>query len=444
MDLRFYKRLNVWINARTSNPGDAIRIRLGSTENDYYEYQFLNDYGPVWREVVLNLRNESGGINRSLTEGNPDLKRVSYMEVIVDSAGAGRLWVNDMYASDPDTLTDSAHWYEVELRGNGRFSARSPGCPLSPICISSISRRGMDHSSAPWVKPRRISPKKYRQLFTPVNILPEWRLRLDLSQEKSVTDSFNTEVAENKRGRAEKRSFYVESDYAPTASAVPKIKIVYKNDAYENERGEDITVGTDTYRVQNLVKSRAHNPTILVKEEIAEVFGGKLSTSLQMDMTFKKETVSRSADGLDAPTLETYLPLHESDKASEGDNGAQHRLPVEQVPSPSDLQGRVAGNRRVVGKKTGLSDTEVRGDVNGDYHLPFVYAGDYKSSKRNNKTTLYAGMRKLWIFSPSVRSEFQYFENRFRDYQGDRACHSGRSSARRTPGDTYRTLHHPG
>lgn len=424
MDLRFYKRLNVWINARSSDPADTLRVRIGSSDKDYYEYAVANNVTEIWRELVFNLRDGGGGINKTLSEGNPDLKRVSYMEVIVDSTGAGRLWVNDMYASDPDTLTDSAHWYEVELRGKRPFFRTKSGVPVISDLYIKYIEKGHGSQFSTVGKTATDIAEKYRQLFTSVNILPEWRLRLDLSQEKSVTDSFNTEVAENKRGRAEKRSFYVESDYAPTASAVPKIKIVYKNDAYENERGEDITVGTDTYRVQNLVKSRAHNPTILVKEEIAEVFGGKLSTSLQMDMTFKKETVSRSADGLDAPTLETYLPLHESEKRQKGTT----ELSIDYQSSRFHLRPTfMVGSQEIVelSGKTGLSDTEVRGDVNGDYHLPFVYAGDYKFVERNNKTTLYAGMRKLWIFSPSVRSEFQYFENRFRDYQEAERVTSG-------------------
>ncbi len=424
MDLRFYKKMNIWINARTASPGDAIRVRIGSTESDYYEYQFLNDYGPVWREVMLNLRDGSGGINKTLSEGNPDLKRINYMEVIVNSTGTGKLWVNDMYASDPDTLTDSAHWYEVEIRGKRPLFRTKSGVPVISDLYIKYIEKGHGSQFSTVGKTATDIAEKYRQLFTSVNILPEWRMRLDFIQEKSETDSFNNEVAENRRGRAEKRSFYLESDYAPTASMVPKIKLVYKNDAYENERGENITVGSDTYRVQHLVKNRAHSPAILVKDEIAELFGGKLSTSLQMDMSFKKETVSRSADGLDPPTLETYLPLHESEKRQKGTT----ELSIDYQSSKFHVRPTfLVGSHEIVelSGKSGLSDTEVLGDVRGDYHLPFVYSGDHKFVERNSKTTLYAGLRRLWIFSPSVRTEFQYFENRFRDYQEAERVTSG-------------------
>ncbi len=424
MDLRFYKRMSIWMNARASGPGDVIRVRIGSTENDYHEYSFANDIAGIWREVVLNLRDGSGGINKTLTEGTPDLKRVTYMEVIVDSTGIGKLWVDDMYASDPDTLSDSAHWYEMEIRRKRPFFRTKSGVPVISDLYIKYIEKGHGSQFSTVGKTATDIAEKYRQLFSSVNILPEWHMRLDLTQEKSVTDPFNTEVAENRRGRAEKRSFYLESDYAPTASAIPKIKLIYKNDAYENERGEDITVGTGTYRVQHLAKSRAHSPAILVREDIAEVFGGKLSTSLQLDMSFKKETISRSADGLDAPTLETYLPLHECEKRQKGTT----ELSIDYQSARFHVRpSLLVGSHEIVelSGKSGLSDTEVQGDVRGDYHLPLVYAGDYKFVERNNKTTLVAGFRKLWIFSPSVRSEFQYFENRFRDYQEAERAASG-------------------
>lgn len=416
MDLRFYKKFNMWINARSSNPADTLRVRIGSSENDYYEYTCANDVTGIWRELVFNLRDGAGGINKTLSEGNPDLKRVSYMEVIVVSSGTGKLWVNDMYASDPDTLSDSAHWYEVEIRGKRPLFRTKSGVPIISDLYIKYIEKGHGSQFSTVGKTAADLMEKYRQLFTSVNILPEWRLRFDMSQEKSETDSFNTGVAENKRGSAERRSIYVESDYAPTASSAPKIKLAYKNDAYENERGADITVGTDTYRVQNLVKTRAHSPALLVRDDIADFFGGKLSTSLQMDMSFKKETVSRKAEGLDAPTLESYLPLHESEKRQKGTT----ELVLDYQSGRFFLRPALqTGSHEIVELtgKSGLSDTEVLGDVRGDYHLPFVYSGDYKFIERNNKTTISAGLRKLWIFAPSVRAEFQYFENRFRDYQ---------------------------
>ncbi|HPV96844.1 MAG TPA: hypothetical protein PLZ78_03350 [Spirochaetota bacterium] len=424
MDLRFYKKLNMWINARSAGPADIIRVRIGSSENDYHEYAFPNGVTGVWREMEFNLRNGAGGINKTLTEGNPDLKRISYMEVIVESAGAGRLWINDIYASDPDTLSDSAHWYEVEIRGKRPLFRTGSGVPvLSDLYIKYIEKgHGAQFSTVG--KTATDLMEKHRQLFTSANILPEWRLRFDLGQEKSETDSFNTGVAENKRGSAERRSMYIESDYAPTASSAPKIKLAYKNDSYENRRDEDMAVGGDVYRVRNLVRTRAHNPMLLVRNDIPDFFGGKLATSLQMDISFKKETVVRNAEGLDAPTLESYLPPHEIEKRQKGATELVLDYQLGRFFLRPTIQTATHEIVELKGK-SGLSDTEVLGDVRGDFHPPFIHTGDYKFVERNNKTTLTAGLRRFWIFSPSIRAEFQYFENRFRDYQDAERLLSG-------------------
>ena len=130
MDVRFYKTITIWINARQSVSGDRIGVRIGSSENDYYEYEFANDYGPVWREVRLNLQDgAAGGVNRTSLVGNPDLKRVTCMEFIVKSPGAGRLWINDIYASDSEMLADSAYWFEVKCAASARCGAPPRACP---------------------------------------------------------------------------------------------------------------------------------------------------------------------------------------------------------------------------------------------------------------------------------------------------------------------------
>ncbi len=417
MDIRFYKTLNVWIDARSSTPGDRIRIRVGSSENDYYEYDFANDYGSIWREVALNLKSKSGnGISRSAVAGNPDAKRIDYMEFIIynntGNAATGKLWVDDIYVSDPDTLSDSAYWYEAEIKGTKPLFHTAKGVPvISDIYVKYVEKGHGSQFSTVGKTASDIS-EKYRELFSSVSILPNWKARLDFILEKSSTDSFNKDVVDAKRGKSETKSFYLESDYVSAESGVPSVKVMYKDVAYENSRNDYVS----TYGVVQRTESSTRNPALILREYLDDVLWGKITTLLSMDMTFKDENIKRKSPELSPTLLEQYLSLNEKEKRQKGTT----RLSVDYQSRHLFIQPAVdvASHEIVELKgKQDLSDTEILGDVGGGYHFPFLNENDIKYVERNKKTSLAFGLRNLSVVDPAVRAEFYYYENKFRDYE---------------------------
>lgn len=421
MDLRFYKTLNLWVNYRSSSAVTKMAVRLGSSDSDYLYYEFTKDFENIWREVRLSLSGSGSGIKSLYSVGVPDLKRINYMELIVYSGGSGQIWFDEFYVSDPETKSDSAHWVEAEVRGKRALYYTSGGVPvISDIYIKYIDKgNGANFSSIG--KTTAYMMERYRQLFTSVQVLPNWNTQVDFIFENSRTDSLNTEVVETKRGRSEKSTLYVESDYVSDIPAVPSIKLVYKKDDYENLRDEYVS----SFRINRKSENRIQSPSIIMRERIDGVFGGQLNASFNMDMVFKEENITRKSNALSPLQLEQFLSTSEREKRQKGNT----QLDLEYRHKYFFIRPVFAlGSQEIVtlkGRST-LSDTSIVEEMGGGFHFPFVYHNDLKFVERNKKTTIRLGGQGLGVFSPTMRMEFYYFENNFGDYTTYERLYSGR------------------
>ncbi|TAL38849.1 MAG: hypothetical protein EPN93_03725 [Spirochaetes bacterium] len=423
MDLRFYKTLSLWLNCRSTLPY-KIGVRVGSSENDYYAYEFIPDFPDIWREVKLNLKSGANGIDRISATGHPDLKRVSYMEIIIDSGstgGAGKIWVNDIYSGDAETLVDSAYWYEGEIRGKRPLFKTAAGVPiLSDLEIKVIEKgHGAQFSSVG--KTQSDVMERYREIFSSVKILPAWSARLDYITEDSRTDSQNENVSVQKRGKSGRSSLSIESDFAPSATAVPGVKLVYKNDRYRNSHSDYLSA--DIFREDS--EEDVQNPVVIVRENLDDFLGGKLLASLLVDTSFKQESVTRGSPTLPKNILNQSVPVSEREKrqSSSAELTADYQgshvyvQPAITVYSQEivDIRGR-----------SSYTDTGVQGDMEGDFHIPFLYGSDYRFVERNKKGALNLGLKGIGAVSPSWKGEMVYFENQFRDYDDNERLLSGR------------------
>lgn len=420
MDLRFYKTFNLWVNFRSPSEVTKMAVRLGSSQNDYLYFEFVKDFENVWREIRLNLSGSGSGIKSLYSVGVPDLKRINYMELIVYSAGAGQIWFNEFYVSEPETKADDAHWVEAELRGKRAVYYTTGGMPvISDIYIKYIEKgSGANFSSIG--KTTADIMERYRQLFTSMKILPNWSAQVDFIFENSRTDPFNEEVIESKRGSSEKSTLYIESDYVSDVPAVPSIKIVYKKDGYKNFRDEYVS----SYRVDRKSENRIQSPSIIMKERIDELFGGQLNASFNMDMVFKEETIKRKSDALSPLQLEQYLSTREKEKRQKGNT----QLNIDYRHKYFFIQPALTvGSQEIVALKgrSNLNDTMIVEELGSGYHFPFIYDKDHKFVERNKRMTFLLGGQNLGVISPTMRLEFYYLENRFRDYQAYDRLYSG-------------------
>ena len=72
-----------------------------------------------------------------------------------------------------------------------------------------------------------------------------------------------------------------------------------------------------------------------------------------------------------------------------------------------------------------LTDTKILSDVNGGFHLPMIYRGDYRFVERNRNLDLKMGFRDLGVIAPTYGLNMYYLENRFRDYNESEKLVSG-------------------
>ncbi len=300
MDLRFYKTLNMWINCRSFNSGDTVGVILGSSEGNYVEYRFAPEYLNLWKEVSLQLASGSGGtVPLYATTGNPDFKRITFMKIVVYSAGGGRIWFNDIYVSEPETLRDDAHWYELHLQSTRALARTASGVPiLSDMNIRFISKGHGAQFSTVGQTVNDMSENFY-QVFSSVNILPNWNAKLDYTAERSSTDSLNEKVSDDRRGTTNRQALYFESHYKSGIDALPSVKMLYRQERYDNTR--DQFISSDACERRRDIVS--HAPVVLVEEKIADVLGGSITATMQLDLYFADDRIRRSSKTLSSEQL---------------------------------------------------------------------------------------------------------------------------------------------
>ncbi len=414
IDMRYYKTLNLWMNYRNFTPGDTVCFIIGSSDNDYVEFRFPMDLNRFWREVKLRLKQSSRGeaFPSSIT-GQPDLKRINFMEIRIYAPGrSGRIWLNDIYLSEAEVVSDQAHWYEGEISITKPLFRTKSGVPvLSDISIKYV-QKGHGASFESVGKTNSDIAENYKQVFSSMSILPNWTTFVDFTREESETDSLNEDVIDTKRGATLRDIVYLVSDYDSNINGVPSLKIAYKYDYYDNDLDERIS----TVALKRYTRNTAHSPLFNVRERIDRFMWGELDLNIDLNLYFKDETIQRFTGLVDLNTLSSLTSLKERDKRQKSQlsidlnygNRFFYFNPTMRIESEEIV--------RMYGKSE-LNQTEVKYSVNGDYHFPFVYNKDCKYVSRDKRLTAAIGIERRFLVSPEYRIEIQYNEGGFRDYE---------------------------
>ena len=409
MDLRFYKTLNMWFNFRNYSSGDVIGIRICSSENDYHEYRFPVVDLRIWKEITFQLRKGSGNVKKYATVGNPDMKRINSIELIV-FGDVGTMWVNDVYVSDPITQKDSAYWYEGEVKFKRALYYTDAGVPIISDMRIKYIQKGHGAQFSTVGKTVQDTMESYQELFTSMKILPNWSTQFDFIFERSKTDSLNEEVSDSRRGTTNRRTIFFESNYISDINAVPSIKLIYKQEDYENQRDEYLSSSAIT----RTTRDRTYTPAVVLEERINDVLGGNVVTRVLMDLLFREERVERDAADPN-PSLGDDISLEERERRQKSRTNIsvdyQNKIfffsPFVEFSSHEIVELR---------GKDDLNDTEVLTDVTGGFHVPFVYGDECKFVERNKRMGFQVGLNDIGFVSPRYTMDLHYFENRFRDY----------------------------
>jgi len=404
MDIRAYKTVNIWMNFRSFNSGDSVAILVGSSDTDYLEYRLPMSSAATWQNISLKLANGSAGnIEKYAVHGTPDLKRMSFIRVDVYGSGTGKFWLDDIYLSEAETQKDSAYWYEGEIKVKRPLFYTDSGKPVfSDINVKYI-RKGHGSKFSTIGKPVSDVLEDYNEVFTSMNILPNWNTKIDFIVENSKTDSFNEQVPDNKRGKTGKKSLLFESNYISDIYGMPGIKFLYKQDIYNNLKEENIST-----KLIRRTKDEIHTPSIILDERLTDFLGGNLSSIIKMDLFFRNERISRDN------TSDPLLKSEEEKRQKEGTS-----ISLDYQNKYFFIQPAVfTGSHEIVESKgkTYKNDVQILSDVDGGFHLPLVYKNGTKFVDREKKANLKIGSSDKLVFSPNISAEFYYSENNFKDY----------------------------
>ena len=186
VDLRNYENISFWYNSRELQSGDALRVDLGSSAIDYDSYEFPLQTKGSWVKVNLDL--EEGSASKVGSTGNPNRRKVRYINVGVKSSGQGRIWINNFIATKPKTLRGDAQWYEGSI-GLKRpvYITKKLKPVMDKVLVSYTSKRNNDTFSCPGFT--EGENREENVVKTEAVILPGLSMQCELKSTQTSTDS---------------------------------------------------------------------------------------------------------------------------------------------------------------------------------------------------------------------------------------------------------------
>ncbi|MEW6526838.1 MAG: hypothetical protein AB1444_09250 [Spirochaetota bacterium] len=405
MDLRFYRNVHCWINIRNYTSGDTLIFRLHSSDNDYLEYSYNPQFMQAWEDIVLSLQCNNTNAQFIKKEGNPDLKRIIAITVSVqNTTTSGQFWLDDIYASDPMTLEDTAHWYEGTIKITKPITRTQAGTPVfSDITLSYLKKQ---HGNNFYTigQPYNDISEDYNQATVTCQVLPYWHTSLDFIQEESQTDSLNEQVTASRRGITSIKQIHFASTLSPPNTTIPQLNLLYNYENFTNKQAyyQDVnTFDNDTSKI-------THQATVGVQQSLHDVLGGDFSYRLLLDTSFKEDIFKENTQSV-ATGTNTQKKQRESCSMN-----FNYQLPHFFISPNIQLltEEFITYSGTVTDINPALSQ-----EISSGYHIPFIYGDSIRFIERLKKSSLSFGLKSYKLINPSITYEISYFENQFKDLQ---------------------------
>ncbi|MCL1911283.1 MAG: hypothetical protein FWG13_03660 [Leptospirales bacterium] len=412
LDLRFYKTFSVWYNYRSSNSGDALRVRLGSSENDYYEYNIPLGNPKLWQEARLKLRPDSSADIPASVSGNPDVRRIDRIKLYIDApaGNTGKIWINDMYVSDPMNLVSDAYWYEGDFKTTEPVFKTANGTPVFSDINIKYTNRGRSAQFTSIGQPITDIGEKYQQVLSSVTILPALKATFDYTFEETDSDSLDENLPESLRGKTKKNTFYMTTSFTSENSGIPSIFLSNKSELYANT----LTQGIAGESVYSVTDSFTHSPSLVIDERIDNWLQGTLSGQLKFDFFFAKNDITRESKTISRDDLKDLISVVESEKRQRNNVSFEMNYCNEKFFIKETCSFYTEAILEYVGKS--YAEQGILDNFQGGFCAPFVYNDNMKFVQRDRNMTLALGINDYGFISPRYSFELAYRENSFRDY----------------------------
>jgi len=409
MDLRYYKTMSIWINARVIAPSATLFCILGSTERDYIEYRFRPLMENSWEEIRLSLSSDAGNIAPYRTEGNPDMRRIKYMRFGVSGSGtSGKIWLDDIYVSDPVTLEGDARWYEVNLKILKALAMTSANRPImSDIDLKYIARGNSDNFNSLNKNNGQIK-EDVQEIHGKSKVLPNLDLAIDYIYSKSRSDSLDEEISIDKRGDNINKQLQVTSSFISTESGIPSVGLNYKFS--HNKNTKNLKISDYDYRENE--RLCVHDSMVTWKQDFENFFYGKLLLDFSLVLAFTEKNLKRDSSEVDSSLLSGDFNLKESIKNQDSRFSGNFAYLLNGFYIKPSV---VSYTNEVVSWENADEDLGISKNFDGGFHFPFILDNNVRLLERGNDFDLKFGYNGDFFVMPEYEISTYYRENDFSD-----------------------------
>lgn len=403
LDLRYYKNIHCWINMRSFQPDDLIYVRLESSPNDYFEYEYKPQFNKFWVDVILSLQGHLTNTTLTTVKGNPDLKRIIKISLIVknNNTTSGSFWIDDIYASDPQIIEDTAHWYECTTQITRPLAYTASGTPIFSDIKLNFINKGHGNNFYTIGQVFKDISEQYNQASLSFNILPYWSANCNAIKEQSSTDSLNETVEPSKRGDTVISQIFFSTFFNPPEHTIPSITFNYQYDDYQNH----VQYIQSSNNLNNYNKTNSHTLSLGLQQSINDIFKGELSYKILCDTSFKEHYSNENYQFL----LQGFSEIKKQRQALNIDVQYKHTHFFIQPHTIIGSEEYVTYHDTT--STSNVSDTK---DFQSGYHVPFLY-NNISFIERLKKLELKTGLEQYQIVNPSISLDISYFENQFND-----------------------------
>ncbi|HNX58329.1 MAG TPA: hypothetical protein PKK43_04475, partial [Spirochaetota bacterium] len=271
-NLKYYKTANIWYNAREITSGDVLHVYVGSSEDDYLRYDIPVTATGSWKEASLKLRSgSSGDFSIAATQGYPDLSHIKYIRCEIESAGSGRIWINNIMGSDSEKVSDDAYWCEWSARIIRPLYVTEAGTPLfDNIMISYVQRMHGDEFSSPGRTDIGMAEFS-REIKGECTVMPRLTSLISYTRTETSAGDYDDTFNKDQRGDTSSDKALVQLDYVSKSDFIPSWGIYYLATRLNNSRLENASAERTNVRTGR----KAQSPRLTIDERFTDLLNGK-------------------------------------------------------------------------------------------------------------------------------------------------------------------------
>ncbi len=372
-------------------------------------YEYPITVKNLWENVRLRLTKKSrGNVKPAMINGEPNLRKIKFMKIEVEG-NEGKFWLDNIYVSEPKSVTDNAYWCEGEINSHKPITQTADGRPVGSKWKMKYIHRGHGYDYVSPGRSEREMSERVRELQSSISILPNLLTDASVARSKNYTDDDNENYPQELCGTTYNTTMLFNTIYISPADNLPNVEFSYRQTKYDNNREDYITslpVGKNTFRDE-------FEPCLRIDHNIRKFLYGSLFTAVDMNLLFSDQYINWISDEksqLDLKPRQDYE--YQKNKMNYSFNYNHKYFFIK--PDIRIFSGEAV-------KYTGYESDErsqILKDVNGGFHFPIFNNGkNMKYFERGKDLNYTYGIKPVKWMMPQHSIKLGYSDFEFKDYQ---------------------------